>query len=127
MDPRIETIRCCAEFLAAPHGGDREARSLVEAVRACLELCARILADRGEPAAKGYRDAIDKMVACGAIDLSLAGRLAGVFDVAERLPAAWSTVKHEEFEWARAAAVQALTEFAEGAERHLSQGQPAHL
>jgi len=106
--------------MAAPHSGDREAQCLIQGVHACLELCAQILTECGEEPAHGYRDALDKMVACGAIDRDLGSRLATVFDTAERLPTAWSTVNHDEFAWARETASQALIEFADVAERHLT-------
>lgn len=119
MDPRVERIRSCADFLSHPHGGDREIACLIGAVRASLELCVQILMDRGAPRAFGYKDALDKMVACGAIPPSLGERLDAVFHVAERMPTAWSSVHEKELGHILDLAPSALRDFADAAERHL--------
>jgi hypothetical protein len=126
MDERITHIRECADFLSAPHGGDREAACLVKSVRFALELCVDILAGCGVTGARGYRDALDRLVECRVLDGRLAMRMAGVCDVAERLAGAWSTVTHDEFEWARWSASQTLNDFADVAERQLATHPTAH-
>jgi uncharacterized protein YutE (UPF0331/DUF86 family) len=124
VDPRIEQLRDCADFLSEPHGGDREISCLVDSVRAALELGLEILEDRGERRPKGYRDCVDMLVASGAIPGDLGHDLLVLCDVGERLPSAWSTVSHADLDRAIRTAARTMREFADVAERHLHGASP---
>lgn len=113
-------LRACVEILGERPGGDREAACLVEAVKCALQLAAEFLADLGEPSARGYRDACDRLVACGAVDAELGAELERTCDVAERLPYAWSSVSPGELARALDRGVAALARFAEVAADHLA-------
>ena len=79
----------------------------------------QILADRGAPRAFGYKDALDKLVACGGIAPSLARRLGDIMDVTERMPSAWSSVHEQDLQRVIDVAPAALRELADVCERHL--------
>ena len=117
MDPRIRTLRACADFLCGPHGGDREAGCLEASARAALELIAELLASKDAPAPRGYKDACDKLVEYGVCDRDLSDRLKEVFDVAERVRSAWSSLLPGDLDKARRQGALALRELADAFER----------
>src|SRR5512142_94426 len=100
-DERIAALRECAGYLRGPHGGDREALCLEKSAHATLALIGDILAARGAPAARGYKDACDKLVEHAGVPRDLADTLKDVLDVADRMPQAWSTVRRGDLDRAR--------------------------
>ena len=116
MDPRIRTLRSCADYLSGPHGGDREIDCLESSVHAALELISERLAGRGAPMPKGYKDACDKLAAAGLCDADLAQRLKEVFDIAERARTAWSTLQPGDLDKARREGARALLDLVDALE-----------
>jgi len=110
-------LRACAEFLSGPHGGDREAGCLEASARASLELIAELLASKDAPMPRGYKDACDKLVEYGVCEEGLAERLKEVFDVAERVRDAWSSLHPGDLDKARRQGADALRELADAFER----------
>jgi hypothetical protein len=117
LDPRIRTLRACADYLSEPHGGDREGSCLEASARAALELIGDLLAARDAPAPRGYKDACDKLADYGVCDPDLADRLKDIFDVADRVRSAWSTLAPGELEHACLDGSHALRELADAFER----------
>lgn len=125
MDTRIATLRRCAQYLSETHGGDQQVACLVEATRAALELGAEILSAQANPTPRGYKDVCDRLALVGIVPEPLAERLKNIFDVAERMPDAWSTVSGAQFRVALRDASSAFHEFADIADRWLGGGLPA--
>lgn len=123
MDPRIASLRSCAAKLQADHGGDHEALHLADGCRDALMLAEELLESCGAGPARGYRDLCDRLAACGALSEDLARRLECVFDVAERMPHAWSTLQPGQLDLARRVGPGALRELADILESRL--GAPA--
>lgn len=119
MDPRIDYLRECGVYLGAAHGGDHEGACLETGARTALSLAEEVLGALGSPPARGYKDACDKLVACGAVVAELGSQLKLVCDIADRLPGAWSTIRPGELDAARRAGAVALPAFAAVCERVL--------
>jgi hypothetical protein len=113
VDARILTLRECADFLEAGHGGDQEVACLRASVRTALGLIAELLAVHDGPLPRGYKDACDLLVKHALCEADLAERLKLVFDVAERAPTAWSSLHPGELRGARDQGATALRELAD--------------
>lgn len=126
MEPRLARIRSCATSLDEPHlGGDLQTGCLVDATRAALEIAAEILSAQSDPTPRGYKAVCDKLAAVNIIEPALAERLKLVFDVAERMAGAWSSVVRDDLTRAVEIAPETLRAFADIAERWLLGGLPA--
>jgi uncharacterized protein YutE (UPF0331/DUF86 family) len=125
VDERLRLLRDCADYLAEDHGGDREAACLEGAAHQALALADEMLAAHGAPRPRGYKDACDKLGEAGLITVDLCERLKKVFDVADRVRLAWSSLEQGALETARRIGGPALREFADIAEQTLAELTPA--